>query len=337
MKPTDFAKHLTEFLTVYLPSHRNVSKNTIYSYRDTFKLLIKYCQEKENIPAERITLDTLSKKLLISFLEWVEIERGCCISTRNQRLAAIHSFFRYVQSEEPSGIFHFQKIMVIPMKRANKTLIEHLTPEAIKLILEQPDKNTQKGRRHLTLMSILYDTGARVQELIDIRICDVILENPAIIILTGKGGKKRRIPIMKNSTLLLEAYLSENKLNKPWKNKYPLFTNYQHNKLTKEGVSHIVSKYAEFAKKNSTVIPKKVRVHMFRHSKAMHLLQSGVNPVYIRDFLGHADLKTTEIYAKTDTETKRKAIENVYPDLVDSDLPDWNENQDLLEWLSKLK
>ena len=337
MKPTDFAKHLTEFLSVYLPLQKNSSKNTIYSYRDTFKLLIRYCQQKESIPAERITMDILSSKLIASFLQWLENERKCSISSRNQRLNAIHSFFRYVQSEEPSGMFHFQKIIAIPIKKAKKTVVEHLAPEAMKLLLEQPDKHTPKGRRDLTLMSILYDTGARVQELIDIRVCDVILDNPAVIILTGKGDKTRRVPIMKNAVLLLQNYLTENKLNKPRKNEYPLFTNNQHNKLTKEGVAYIVAKYVESARKISTIVPTKVKVHMFRHSKAMHLLQAGVNLIYIRDFLGHVDLKTTEIYARADTETKRKAIENAYPDLIDSNLPDWSKDQALLAWLSELK
>ena len=136
-------------------------------------------------------MDTLSSKLITNFLEWLENERKCSISSRNQRLAAIHSFFRYVQSEEPSGIFHFQKVIAIPVKKTKKPVLEHLTPGAMKLLLEQPDKHTPKGRRDLTLMSILYDTGARVQELIDIRVCDVILENPAVIILTGKGNKTR--------------------------------------------------------------------------------------------------------------------------------------------------
>ena len=337
MKPTDFAKHLTEFLSVYLPSQKNVSKNTICSYRDTFKLMIRYCQEKESIPAEKITMEALSSNLIISFLEWLENDRKCCISTRNQRLAAIHSFFRYVQSEEPTGIFHFQKIIAISIKKTKKTVVEHLTPEAMKLLLEQPDKHTPKGRRDLALMSLLYDTGARVQELIDIRVCDVIMENPAVIILTGKGNKTRRVPIMKNMVLLLQNYLAENKLNKSWKDEYPLFTNNQHHKLTKEGVAYIVAKYVVNGRKISTIIPPKVKVHMFRHSKAMHLLQAGVNLIYIRDFLGHVDLKTTEIYARTDTETKRKAIENAYPDLIDSNLPDWNKDHALLSWLSELR
>jgi integrase/recombinase XerD len=337
MKPTDFAKHLTEFLSVYLPSQKNVSKNTIHSYRDTFKLLIKFCQEMNSIPAERITLDVLSDKLLTGFLEWLETERKCSVSTRNQRLAAIHSFFRYVQAEEPSGLFHFQKVIAIPSKKAKKTVVEHLTPEAMKLLLEQPDRSCLKGRRDLTLMSVLYDTGARVQELIDIKVGDVILDKPTVIVLTGKGNKTRRVPLMKNTVSLLDRYILENKLDKPWKNEYPLFTNNQRNKLTKEGVAYIISKYVAIARNTSTLVPLKVKPHMFRHSKAMHLLQAGVNLIYIRDFLGHVDLKTTEIYARADTETKRKAIENAYPDLIDSNLPDWSKDQALLSWLSELK
>ncbi|MDQ0221464.1 site-specific integrase [Peribacillus cavernae] len=337
MKPTDFAKHLTEFLSVYLPSQKNVSKNTIHSYRDTFKLLIKYCQETKSIPAERITLDILTSGLLTGFLEWLETVRKCSISTRNQRLSAIHSFFRYVQAEEPSGLFHFQKVIAIPSKKANKTVVEHLTPEAMKLLLEQPDRGCLKGRRDLTLMSVLYDTGARVQELIDIKVSDLILDTPAVVVLTGKGNKTRRVPLMKNTLSLLERYIVENNLDKPWKNEYPLFTNNQKNKLTKEGIAYIISKYVELSRKTSTLVPSKVKPHMFRHSKAMHLLQAGVNLIYIRDFLGHVDLKTTEIYARTDTETKRKAIENAYPDLIDGNLPDWGKDQALLTWLSELK
>ncbi|MBX9744485.1 MAG: site-specific integrase [Chlamydiales bacterium] len=337
MKPTDFAKYLTEFLSEYLPEQKNVSKNTIRSYRDTFKLLIAYCQEIKGTPSERITLTMLSSEWVTGFLGWLEGERKCSISTRNQRLAALHSFFRYVQAEEPAGMFHFQKITAIPIKKVKRTVVEYLTPEAMKLLLEQPDKHTPKGRRDLTLISVLYDSGARVQELIDIKVCDITLQVPAILTLTGKGNKTRRVPIMKNTASLLKNYLLENKLDKPWRNETPLFTNSQHHKLTKEGVTYILSKYVESARKSFIVLPSKVNNHMLRHSKAMHLLQAGVNLIYIRDFLGHVDLKTTEIYARADTEMKRKAIENVYPDLIDSNLPDWSKDQALLSWLSEIK
>ena len=180
-------------------------------------------------------------------------------------------------------------------------------------------------------------TGARVQELIDIKVRDVILQEPATIILTGKGNKIRRVPIMKNTVTLLQRYISENNLDQPSRNEDPLFTNNQHHKLTKEGVAFIISKYVTLARQKSMLVPEKVKAHMLRHSKAMHLLQAGVNLIYIRDFLGHVDIKTTEIYARADTETKRKAIENLYPDLINSNLPDWNKDQALLTWLSELK
>jgi integrase/recombinase XerD len=152
-----------------------------------------------------------------------------------------------------------------------------------------------------------------------------------------KGNKARRVPIMKNTVTLLQRYILENNLDKPCRNENPLFTNNQHHKLTKEGVAFIISKYVASARQTSMLIPKKVKAHMLRHSKAMHLLQAGVNLIYIRDFLGHVDIKTTEIYARADTETKRKAIENLHPDLIDSNLPDWGKDQALLSWLSELK
>jgi integrase/recombinase XerD len=336
MKPTDFAIHLTNFLSVYLPRQKNASSNTIASYRDTFKLLLRYCKDQREIPVEKLNLGMLTHVVIADFLEWLERERKCSIATRNQRLAAIHSFFRYAQYEEPSGILHFQKVISLPVKKAPKPSVPHLTHEAMRLLLSQPDKMTVKGRRDLTLLSVLYDSGCRVQELANLRVRDVVLENPAVLILTGKGNKARRVPLMKNTVTLLEHYIQENALNKHWKGEYPLFINKQHNKLTKEGIAYIISQHVGLARKISAIVPEKVRPHMFRHSKSMHLLQAGVNLIYIRDFLGHENIKTTEIYAKCDSELKRQAIENAYPDLVNSDLPDWNKDAALLDWLSSL-
>lgn len=337
MKPTDFAKYLTEFLAVYLPTQKNVSPNTVRSYRDTFKLLINYCQNVKQIPVEKITLALLSKEWLTNFLEWLETDRKCSISTRNQRLAALHSFFRYVQGEEPAGLFNFQKIATIPIKKSKKTVVSYLSSEAVQILLAQPDKHTPKGRRDLTLLSILYDSGARVQEVVDIKVCDITLQEQAVITLTGKGNKTRRVPLMKNTADLLKSYVQENKLDRPGRNENPLFTNNQHRKLTKEGVAYILTKYVTSARKISTIVPPEVNPHMLRHSKAMHLLQAGVNLIYIRDFLGHVDIKTTEIYARADTEMQRKAVENLYPNMIDSTLPDWGKDQTLLSWLSELK
>ncbi len=337
VKPTDFAEHLTAFLTTWMTKQRNASLNTIHSYRDTFKLLLKYYQEKEHLSPERITMSTLNSEVIQGFLIWLETERKCSISTRNQRLAAIHSFFRYVQIEEPAGLYHFQKVIAIPVKKTAKPIVEHLTSEAIQLLLDQPDRTHPQGRRHLTLMSMLYDTGARVQELINTKVSDVFISTPPLVVLTGKGNKTRRVPLMKNTAILLQNYLAENKLTDQHKGQYPLFTNRQHQALTKEGVAYIIEKYASVARAKSTILPNKVKPHMLRHSKAVHLLQAGVNLIYIRDFLGHVDISSTQIYARADAETKRKAIENAYPDFISSDLPDWNRDQALLTWLSELK
>jgi site-specific recombinase XerD len=226
--------------------------------------------------------------------------------------------------------------MAIPVKKGRKKTVEHLTPDGIRLLLEQPDRSCPKGRRDLVMLSTLYDSGARVQELIDLSVGDFIPGANAVLVLTGKGNKTRRVPLMKNTASLLVAYISENRLDVPHTKTYPLFTNSQHNRLTKEGVAYVLGKYAAQAHEISDVVPAKVKCHMLRHSKAVHLLQAGVNLIYIRDFLGHTDIKTTEIYARADTELKRKALENAYPDLVDPDLPDWNNNTDLMSWLSSL-
>lgn len=336
MKPTDFSVYLTKFLSDYLPGQKNVSPNTIRSYRDAFKLLLRYFQEQEGVPPEKLTMSCITQARITYFLKWLETERGCGTTTRNLRLTAVHSFFRYAQAESPESLLHFQKVIAIPIKKGRKKIIEHLTPEGIRLLLEQPDRSCPKGRRDLVMLSTLYDSGARVQELIDLSVGDFVPGANATLVLTGKGNKTRRVPLMKNAASLLVAYISESHLDAPHKKTYPLFTNSQHNRLTKEGVAYVLGKYAAQAHEISAIVPAKMKCHMLRHSKAVHLLQAGVNLIYIRDFLGHTDVKTTEIYARADTELKRKALENAYPDLVDPNLPDWSSNTDLMSWLEKL-
>jgi integrase/recombinase XerD len=336
MKPTDFSRYLTQFLSDYLLGQKNVSPHTIRSYRDTFKLLLQYFQEREGIPPEKITMACLIQERVLAFLNWLETERGCAVTTRNLRLTAVHSFFRYAQAQAPESLFQFQQVMAIPVKKGRKKLVTHLTPAGIRLLLEQPDRSCPQGRRDLVMLSTLYDSGARVQELIDVRVGDFIPGATAVLVLTGKGNKTRRVPLMKHTASLLVAYISENRLDVPHKKTYPLFTNRQHNRLTKEGVAYVLEKYAAQAHERSDSVPARVNCHMLRHSKAMHLLQAGVNLIYIRDFLGHTDIKTTEVYARADTEVKRKALEHAYPDLVDPNLPDWNNNPDLMSWLSSL-
>lgn len=335
MKATDFSKTLTKYFAIHLPGTRNLSSNTIGSYSDTFRLLLIYCREKEDICPEKLTFKDFNDSLVLRFLEWLQEERKCGISTRNQRLAAIHAFCRYAQTESPQNLFTFQKILQIPSKKHQREVIQHLSVEQTKTLLLQPGAETKANRRDTAILSLLYDTGARVQELCDLQVKDIRLKNPATVTLTGKGSKTRIVPIVGNTVGLLKSYMDENKLIGNSRQEEPLFFNQRNAKLTRGGISHILQKYTQRA---SAIIemPTKVTPHVIRHTKAMHLYQAGVDLIYIRDILGHVDITTTDIYARADVETKRKAIEKVYPDMVPSDLPDWIENKDLMEFLQSL-
>jgi len=336
MKPTDFAKALSHYLSVYLPGQRNVSPNTIKSYRDTFKLFLMYCKQGCGLSIEHLCLRRIDEPLVVGFLSWLEQDRKSSIATRNQRLACIHGFCRHMQIEDPVGLLSYQKILSIPMKKAPKPTVHYLTAEALKLILAQPDLFKASGRRDLTMLSTLYDTGARVQELIDLKVRDVRLDHPPIMTLTGKGRKTRQVPIMSNMESLLRQYMTETHLLQNGMQDRPLFVNRQRSKLTPKGITFILNKYVSRARSASLIIPDNVTPHVFRHTKAMNLLQAGINLIYIRDLLGHVDISTTEIYARTDTELKRKALEKAYPDMIVTDLPQWNQDEGLLAWLSNL-
>jgi site-specific recombinase XerD len=334
IKPTDFSKHLSEYLTSYLPSLRNMSKNTIKSYCDTFKLLLTFLRDYKKTKIEQITLKDITADLTNEFFSWLQDERNNSISTVNQRIAAIHSFFRYVQAESPEYIASYQKIIAIPFKKKTKPLVNYLTIEDMKLILEQPDTETPSGRRDLVLLSLLYDTGARVQELADLKVRDVRLEAPAKIKLFGKGRKSREVPLMNKTAALLKNYLEERNLQRNGRLDFPLFFNNRFTKLTRAGIAYILDKHFNKAKSLSpNVMPDSISPHTLRHSKAMHLLQANVNLAYIRDILGHSDISTTEIYAKADTEMKREALEKVLEDSIPASVPAWASDNNLLSWL----
>lgn len=336
--PNDFASLLSEFLGEYLPAQKNASQRTVRSYRDTFKLFLIYMESERKVKPEKIRMKDLTSQLVLDFLSWLERERNISVSSRNQRLSAIRSFFRYAQFEMPEGLARFQAVLALPSKKAAKPTVPHLSAEEMKVLLSCPEQSTARGRRDLCLLCFLYDSACRVQELIDLRVRDVILRPKGIAILSGKGGKIRRVPLERGTTNLLEAYLREQRLTGPDKMDWPVFTGSRGNKLTREGVTYIISKYVAPAREKAPSIPEKVTPHMFRHSRAMTLLQSGVNLIYIRDFLGHTDVKTTEIYAKTDTELKRKAIDGVTPSIVMEPVQpgDWSDDHSLMEWLKGL-
>lgn len=337
MKPTDFAKKLTDFLSKYLPCERGLSTNTIESYKTTFILFITFMEEKKNIAVNKLAIKNITKENIIVFLEWLQSERHCSTATRNVRLAALHSFFRYLQYEMPENLNEWQQILSIKAKKNIKKNVNYLTVDGIQLLLQQPDQSTKKGRRDLVMLSLMYDCAARVQEIIDLTPAMIRLTKPYTIKIIGKGNKPRIVPLMEKQVIHLKRYLVENKLLESHANFSPLFSNSRNEKFTRQGIANILQTYANAARvKDLTLIPK-LSPHSLRHSKAMHLLQAGVNLVYIRDILGHESVLTTEIYARADSKQKREAIENAYVDVINKESPIWVGNDNLLDWLKNFK
>jgi len=334
-RTTDFALLVSRFLTEHLTSIRNVSENTILSYRDAIVLLITFMSKMHGVNQESLEIKDLGEPVIEEFLEWLECERGCSISTRNQRLAAIHSLFRYIGSQQPEYLFQTQQILSISVKKKSQKIVRYLDAQQVKTLLAAPDASTQKGRRDQALVCLMYDSGCRIQELADAKVKDVRFTTPPQITLTGKGRKTRTVPLMRETASILENYIAENGLDKQGKTDTPLFCNCRGEKLTRQGITYLLKKYS------GEVGLENVTSHTIRHSKAMHLTDADFTPVYIRDFLGHADLKTTQIYSKASVEMKRKAIEKLSTKkssipINDNISKDWSKDRNLLNWLNSL-
>src|ERR1700751_3504117 len=250
MKPTDFSVHLTNFFTHYLAAQRNLSPNTIKAYRDVFTLLLRFCRDVQGIALERLRLEQIDVSLVETFLDYLEKERKSSPHTRNHRLAALHAFFRYVQAEKPADMLQCQKILAIPLRRHARPTVAYLSKEELADILAQPDLRTPEGRRDAVLLSVLYDTGARVQELIDFSVGDVRLDTPAQLRLLGKGRKRRAVPLMDNPVQLLRDHLQENHLDRPEQFDKPLFQNARSQRLSRSGIRYILQKYTDSARNN---------------------------------------------------------------------------------------
>jgi site-specific recombinase XerD len=338
MKPTDFSKQLTDYLSKYLPGERGLSYNTISSYKFTFILFISFMELQKKIKVNKIELRDITKESVVEFLDWLQSNRKCSAATRNVRLAGIHSFFRFLQYQHPENLSEWQRILSIKEKKSKKETINYLSVDGVKLLLEQPNTSTHKGRRDLAMLALMYDCAARVQEIIDLEPSSIRLNKPFTIKIVGKGNKARIVPLMDQQIVHLKGYMKENDLLENQKRRDPLFYNSRQEKLTRAGVNCILLKYASMSRaKNAGLIPDKISCHSLRHSKAMHLLQAGINLVYIRDFLGHESVTTTEIYARADSKQKREAIEKAYVGIVKKETPSWMKNDNLLEWLKSFK
>jgi site-specific recombinase XerD len=330
----DLATLVTSFFTRHLAAERGASGHTIRSYRDTFRLFLCHVAEATGRKVARLSLQDLTPGVILKFLDYLEQGRSNCVATRNARLAALHSFFSYVAHQEPTAASLAQRALAIPFKRGPSRLLGYLSAEEVRAILAGPDRTTAKGRRDYLVLALLYDTGARVQELLDLQPNDFRLNRMPFVRIAGKGRRQRIVPLLPTTAKLVHRHLSETSCAPTATS--PLLANHRGEKLTRSGVSFILDHYRRLAAAEvSTLRRPGISPHTFRHTKATHLLQAGVSPVTIKDFLGHAHLKTLEVYVEADLEMKRRALESA-PSHVKPGPRVRRHPPDLLAWLEQL-
>ena len=330
------ARALRGFFADYLPRLRGMSPHTVRSYRDSIVLLLRFLALKKRRPPSRLDMDDLGPDEVIAFLEHLEQERHNTASTRNVRLAALHSFFHFVASQHPERIEQCQRVLGIPFKRTRTRSVEYMEYDELQDLLSVVDRSSRDGRRDYALLVTLFNTGARVQELVDIRLRDVQLTRPFQVRLFGKGRKERLCPLWPQTAQVLRAFCAEREVDPL--SVEALFLNHRGKSLTRFGVRYILAKYLDRARANSpTLARKRLHPHCMRHSTAVHLLRAGVDLVTISHWLGHASVNTTNRYLSVDLETKRKAVAKAKP--VPGHrrgTPAWRRNQAVLEWLEAL-
>ena len=329
MSTHDLAPLVTGFFVRHLPIERNVSPHTIAAYRDTFKLLLRFIVGSTTRPAT-LQVEDLAPDRILQFLTALETTRRNTVRTRNARLAAIHSFFRYVLDLEPALAALCQRVLAIPLKKTTHPVLGYLTDKELGHLLAQVDRSTLTGERDYLFLALLYDTGARIQELLDLTPRDFRFTPPAFVRLRGKGQRERVSPVLPQTARLVTRFLSTS--GRLLDEATPLLQNRHGHRLTRHGARYLLMKYVKRARLSLPNLDRlHISPHTFRHTKAMHLLQSGVPLITIKDILGHADLKSTEVYVQIDLEMKRDALTQAGTPSVSRKRP--RLPKDLLAWL----
>lgn len=334
MHKKELSSYISSFFTEYLGNEAGLSINTIKSYRDAFILFFRFLEESRICKISKLKMNVLNADNVSGFLDWLEQSRGCSISSRNQRLAALKAFCNYVALKNPEDTALCQGVLKIRIKKAPQKSVEYLSVEGVEFLLKKLDKRSNQGIRDLAMIALMYESGCRVQELIDLRVGDIAFRSPNTVTITGKGKKTRVIPISANAADIIKAYLNSVSITDKAQS---VFLNIYDKPLSRSGVSYILDKYAGLARKERPELyPPKLHPHILRHSKAMHLLENGVNLIYIRDFLGHSSVTTTEIYARCNPELKRKYIQQA-SNLITESVEEYSESEKktLIEWLRK--
>ncbi|QQE78439.1 tyrosine-type recombinase/integrase [Alicyclobacillus sp. SO9] len=337
-----FFRLVRDFLLIYLPKNRCCSQNTVKAYRDTIHLLQVFMKEQKRVPFAKITFDRLNHALVSEFLDWLQTERKCRVSTRNHRLAALKSFFKYAAQEDASLMFAYVELGKVPVKRQPGRRVSYMSESGLAALLQEPDEGTKRGIRDRFFMIFLYDTGARIQEVLDLQLGDLHLKDSVpCVYLTGKRQKTRVVPLLNKTLQHLELYLQHFHPKEAYSSNNSLFytvINGKTGKMSPDNVASFLKRYGASARLRCSEVPERVYPHLFRHTRAMHLYQSGMPLSYIKDFLGHASVNTTDIYASADVSMLKAALERTYVNGdIRPEIPVWEDNEELLLHLCGLQ
>lgn len=327
------ANSMKRFFSHYLPGQKGLSVNTMHAYRDAIKLLLCYAADTPARPVDMLTVQDITEKVVIAFLDHVEQQRKCSARTRNARLAAIRSLFAFIARAEPALLQQCQRIRAIPLKRTQHQMVDYLEEKEMQAILDAVDINPRTGIRDRALLLLLYNTGARVSEIVALKIPDLRLTGAGQVHLLGKGKKHRACPLWPETVTALQDYLKQRTPKESGIEQ--LFLNANGAPITRFGIRHITCKYGAVAQQQCPSIKTKtVNPHTIRHTTAMHLLRSGNDVNMVSYWLGHADINTTHIYLEIDMEMKRKMLEKTdSPTIKNKKL--WHQ-PDILQWLNSL-
>ncbi len=327
-----FPQLLHAFFYDWLIAQRNTSRHTIVAYRDSWRLFLRFVAQHHQKTVAKLTLEHLSATEVLAFLNHLEQERHVSIITRNCRLAALRSFFTFVADREPLAAAQCAEVLRIPTKRAPQREPAYLETEEVTAILAQPNRTTREGQRDHTLLALLYNTGARIQEALDLCPRALRLAPPAAVRLYGKGKKERSCPLWPETAELIAALLQR----MPRQDDQPIFVNRYGQPLSAAGVRYKLRHYVQAAARQvHSLAGKQVTPHTFRHSTAAALVAAGVDITVIRSWLGHVHLDTTNRYAQANLQIKRQALEQI-TDGRPAEPPRWKGNDRLLDWLDTL-
>ena len=322
--------YITKYFSEYLPNVVGAGKRTINSYRDTFVILLEYLQREYKININKMNIDVIEYTKIEKFLDYLENERNNSVSTRNQRFAAISSFYKYLQKRELAVFDLCSDILTIPKKKAETKVMSYFSVDEIKLLINKPDTKTKYGFRNYLILLFMYETACRAQEISDLQRKQLFLEDNYVVLI-GKGNKNRRIPITKELSTLLTRYIN---IFKNESEDCYVFKNACNQKITTKGIEYILTKYVKECKeKYRDKFKNNYTNHSMRHTRAMHLLEAGVNLIYIRDILGHSSVTTTEIYAKTNPKIKEQQILQHSQNLQVKQRYSQKQKQDLINFL----